>query len=66
MKLNPAKRTGGVLVDVCHSGKSLHQVGLAGCQREMKAKTAESAKGSWYFSRRAYCVVTGLGPVKII
>jgi hypothetical protein len=25
-EFNPAERAGGVLIDVCHSGKSLHQL----------------------------------------
>ena len=37
MELNPTKRASGMLVDVCHSGESLHQVGAAGCERAMNA-----------------------------
>jgi hypothetical protein len=38
VEFDPAERAGGMLVDVCHSGKSLHQFGLADCQREVKLR----------------------------
>ena len=45
-ELDPAKRSGEMLVDVGHGEVSLHQGGRAGCHREMKqeALTAEIAE----------------------
>ena len=37
VEFNPAEGTGGVLINVCHSRRSLHQLWLAGRQRVMKA-----------------------------
>jgi hypothetical protein len=37
VEFNPAEGTGGMLIDVCHGGESVHQIGPMDCQREMKA-----------------------------
>src|SRR5208337_2120224 len=38
MKFNPAEGASGMLINVCHGGRSLHQIWAAGYQREVKAK----------------------------
>src|ERR1039458_8993813 len=46
VEFNPAERAGGMLVDVCHSGGILHQIGPATLKNMKESFNAEMAEES--------------------